>query len=260
MICEKMNDSPNRPDWPPKTAERRPVSRLEVHHPKPSTLRFSPTAWAKLLYLRDAGDSEVGGFGISAAEDLLYIEDVQLLRQDCDLASVVFDDPAVADFFDRQVDAGHKMSQVGRVWVHTHLGDCPGPSSTDEETFARVFGRTDWAVMFILARGGQTYARLEFHVGPGGSLLLPVEVDYRRPFQGSDEAAWREQYLANVHVEPWPPATEPGLYREPIPEDLGFPAEQDDWLDLWDDLLEEDLIHARLQQQRGMVDDNHFRT
>ena len=29
-------------------------------------LRFSPTAWAKLLFLRDYGETEVGGFGIAA--------------------------------------------------------------------------------------------------------------------------------------------------------------------------------------------------
>ena len=38
------------------------------------TLRFSPTAWAKLLFLRDADDTEVGGFGISSANDPLLIE------------------------------------------------------------------------------------------------------------------------------------------------------------------------------------------
>ena len=77
------------------------------------TLRFSPTAWAKLLFLRDAGDTEVGGFGISAADDLLFIEDVQLVRQVCTMASVAFDDASVADFFDRQVDAGVDWHAVG---------------------------------------------------------------------------------------------------------------------------------------------------
>jgi hypothetical protein len=33
-------------------------------------LRFSPTAWGKLLYLRDRGGTEVGGFGIAPAADL----------------------------------------------------------------------------------------------------------------------------------------------------------------------------------------------
>jgi hypothetical protein len=164
-------------------------------------LRFTPTAWAKLLYLRDLGDTEVGGFGISAADDLLCIDDIELVKQVCTGASVVFDDLAVADFFDRQVDLGRRPEQFGRVWVHTHPGDFPAPSWTDEETFARVFGRTDWALMFVLARGGQSYARLRFHVGPGGDVDLPVSVDYSRPFIASDHATWLEQYAANVRED-----------------------------------------------------------
>jgi len=172
-----------------------------MRKPKKPSLRLSPTAWAKLLFLRDVGDTEVGGFGISAADDLLYVEEIELVRQRCTVASVAFDDNAVADYFDRQIDAGRKPEQIARLWLHTHPGTDAHPSPTDEETFARVFGRTDWAVMFILAQGGQTYARMQFHVGPGGSLILPVEVDYRRPFLGSDHTAWLHAYKANVEVE-----------------------------------------------------------
>ena len=113
-------------------------------------LRFSPTAWAKLLYLRDRGDTEVGGFAISAAGDLLLVTDVQLVKQFCTAMSVKFDDPAVADFFDQQVDGGLRPEQFARIWVHTHPGNSPLPSQTDEATFDRVFGRAEWAVMFIL--------------------------------------------------------------------------------------------------------------
>ena len=122
------------------------------------------------------------------------------MRQVCTMASVAFDDASVADFFDRQVDAGVAMPRCGRVWLHTHPGTSPQPSTTDEETFARVFGRTDWAVMFILARGGQSYARLRFHVGPGGDIDLPVHVDYSRPFAASDHAAWLAEYQSNVEM------------------------------------------------------------
>ena len=196
------------------------------------TLRFSPTAWAKLLYLRDAGDTEVGGFGISAADDLLLIEDVQLVRQVCDLASVSFDDDSVADFFDRQVDAEVSMARCGRVWLHTHPGNSPQPSMTDEDTFARVFGCTEWALMFILARGGGSYARLRFHVGPGGDIELPVQVDYARPFAASDHVAWLVEYRANVEIpEVLPPAqSELVAVRDPF---------DDDWLFGWDRLVEE---------------------
>jgi proteasome lid subunit RPN8/RPN11 len=82
----------------------------------------------------------------------LFVEDVVLVAQECSVASVSFDDEAVADYFDRQVDRALRPERFGRIWVHTHPGSSPEPSATDEETFWRVFGRTDWAVMLILAR------------------------------------------------------------------------------------------------------------
>ena len=191
------------------------------------TLRFSPVAWAKLLFLRDADETEVGGFGISAADNLLFVEDIQLVRQSCDVGSVAFDDESVADFFDRQVNAGIAISRCARIWLHTHPGSSPQPSVTDEETFARVFGRCDWAVMFILARGGQSYARLRFHVGPGGDIDLPVQVDYSKPFVGSDHAAWSAEHQANVMVADFLPLAQPALSAVSEVWD-------DDWFSGWD--------------------------
>lgn len=75
-----------------------------------------------------------------------------------------------------------------------HPGDSPEPSSTDEATFARCFGPADWSLMFIVARGGQTYARLRFRAGPGAELLLPVEITYEHSFAGSNASAWYEEY------------------------------------------------------------------
>lgn len=185
------------------------TTNVKMHRPRtmaPSRqrcLRFSPTAWAKLLFLRDYGETEVGGFGISAAaDDLLFVEDVQLVKQTCSWAHVAFEDESVADLFDAQVDQGRTPEQFARIWVHTHPGDCPQPSATDEETFARVFGRSDWALMFILARGGQTYARLRFNIGPGGALEIPVDVDFHQPFAGSAMDVWEQEYLAHVQGDP----------------------------------------------------------
>ncbi len=174
-------------------------------------LRFSPTAWAKLLFLRDVGDTEIGGFGISAVDDLLYVKDVELVSQTCTWVHVAFADEAVANFFDDQVDAGRRPEEFGRIWVHTHPGSSPEPSVTDEATFARVFGSADWALMFILARGGQTYARLRYNVGPGVDVKIPVEVDYGRAFASSEQELWHADYLANVHT----PASEPPKSSDP---------------------------------------------
>jgi hypothetical protein len=219
----------------PRLCERRP----------PAALRFTPTAWAKLLFLRDAGETEVGGFGISNADDLLLIENVQLVRQVCDLASVLLDDSSVADYFDRQVDAGVHVARCGRVWLHTHPGDSPAPSSTDEETFARVFGHTEWALMFILARGGRTYARLRFHVGPGGDIELPVNVDYSQPFAASDHEAWLAEYEANVDFPQMIPLapSEPTALRDPY---------DDDWLIGWDRPFDEVGFTDRKEQSHAI--------
>ena len=180
--------------------------------PPPTQLRFSPYAWAKLRYLRDIGNTEVSVFGIASVEGPLCIEDLELAKQTCSVASIRFDDDSVADFFDRQVDLGRKPEQFARIWIHTHPGSSPNPSFVDEDTFARVYGRCDWAVMCILAQGDQTYARLRFNVGPGGTVIIPVVTDFSLPFSGSDHQQWRAEYDANVFPElEWP--IEPNPYE-----------------------------------------------
>jgi hypothetical protein len=191
-------------------------------------LRFSPTAWAKLLFVRDRGPTQVGGFGITSADDLLYVEDIHLVKQVCTSVSVVFDDAAVAEFFDEQIDAPRKPEQFGRIWIHTHPGRSPKPSHVDEETFARVFGPCDWAVMFILAREGEDYCRLRFRAGPGGEWEISVGIDFQGHFAGSNCDAWAKEYEATVRQPEvrltGPPATQFGA-------NLAALAETDDLFD-----------------------------
>lgn len=192
IVMRKKNSKKQRKKY------RQPRAQQQTRLPQ---LRFSPTAWAKLLYLRDYGDTEVGGFGITSEDDLLLVQDLQLVEQTCSLANVAFDDEAVANFFDDQVDSGLRPEQFGRIWIHTHPGDCPLPSQTDEKTFDRVFGRSDWAVMLILARTGRTYARLKFNVGPTAEYEIPVKRDYTQTFAGCDPERWEDEYLTHVHPQ-----------------------------------------------------------
>ncbi len=197
--------APLRVQKPPQTP------RLKLFQPHEATkhpvLRFTPYAWAKLYFLCHFGDTEIGAFGIANVRDRLLIEDLALVKQQATAVTVKFDDDSVADFFDSQVDQGRKPEWFARCWCHTHPGASPNPSAVDEETFARVFGTCDWAVMFILARSGKSYARLRFNVGPGGETVIPVEVDYDRSFPGSNLEAWATEYEKYVM---------PGLY----PDDL----------------------------------------
>jgi hypothetical protein len=70
----------------------------------------------------------------------------------------------------------------------------------DEETFARAFGSSSWAAMFILARGGKTYCRLQFSTGPGGGFQIPVAVDFDREFAASDSTSWSLEYANCVRA------------------------------------------------------------
>jgi len=170
---------------------------------KTPTLRFSPTAWAKLLYFRDKSDNEIGGFGITAPDDLLFVTEFITVKQEVTCVTVKFDDESVSRFFDEQVDLGKKPEQFARIWLHSHPGDSPEPSATDEETFKRVFGACQWAMMCIVAQDNSTYARLSFNTGPGGQILIPTEVDYSRDFGPSDHGAWDFEYEVDIKAVSW---------------------------------------------------------
>lgn len=206
---------PQPPRRTPRFPPRRSGDRFRAWAPDDPALVIAPLAWLKLMLFLHAGDTEVGGFGVSRGDDLLYLEDLATVRQRTTAVTVAFDDAAVADFFDDQVDAGLAPRQFGRIWVHTHPGDSPDPSMTDEETFARVFGTCDWAIMLIVSRTGRTYCRLSYSAGPGGAVLLPVIVDWAawpevllgraREFNSVFDG-WVKEYGTNVEPVSWRPA------------------------------------------------------
>jgi proteasome lid subunit RPN8/RPN11 len=179
-------------------------------------LVFSPLAFLKLQYLCHAGPTEVGAFAISSTQRPLYIEELHTLPQQTSSVSVQFDDAAVADYFDRCVDQGYHPSMFARLWLHTHPGSCPRPSGTDEETFHRVFKSSDWAVMAIISRTGNTYARLQLNQGPGARCSLRWRVDWSpwpqvlQQYSLMDlEAMWQEEYQQNIHPQQVPALTLP---------------------------------------------------
>jgi len=184
-----------------------PLTRRHLRRPrrkrsrKRPVLKFSPYAWAKLLFLRDLGPTEVGGFGIAHSDNVLSITDIALVTQRCTEVTVEFDDESVADLFDEHVDLGLRPEQFARIWIHTHPDVSARPSTVDVETFDRVFSSCDWAIMFILAKGGETFAQLHWRQGGPAQLPLSVEVDYSCSFAGTDHAAWEAEYRSRVTDE-----------------------------------------------------------
>ena len=230
-----------------------------IHEPsrRQPGLIFNPLAWLKLAHFCHAGNTEIAGFAITAKDDLLYVEDFVTVRQHTSPVTVSLDDQAVADFLDRCVDAGLPPQRVLRIWLHTHPGSSAQPSGTDEDTFARVFGSCDWAVMFILSRSGETFARLSFHVGPGAAMQLPVSVDWAAwPSIVKDPlfsmaicfAEWQIEFATNIQpipeslplfsILPFDSSTAVGSPWEPF-------ADTWEWNDLDDAFLEDFERHER---------------
>ena len=99
-------------------------SPIRLSKPEPC-LTFSPLAWLKLQFFCHAGPTEIGGYGISAKKNLLYVEDFVTVKQRVSPVSVRFDDQAVADFFDLRVDQGLPPDRFARTWAN-------GPSARSD--------------------------------------------------------------------------------------------------------------------------------
>ena len=142
-------------------------------------IRFTQKAWDTILFYRDISGNEFGAFGI-APNDRFTVEEIVPVKQTVTSCTVAFDDDSVSDFFCDMAESGLKPEQYGRIWIHTHPGSSPSPSGTDEETFAKCFGKCDWSVMFNLGRTGKVYSRM--NILGYGSFETECEVVSERDF------------------------------------------------------------------------------
>ncbi|MDP6494752.1 MAG: hypothetical protein QGI09_04910 [Dehalococcoidia bacterium] len=156
-------------------------------------LRFTPYAWAKLRWCCHNSSDECGGFGITPNFPDL-VEDFVMLKQDVTPVTVEFEDTAVAGFLEDMVERGLQPHQCMRVWIHTHPNMNPTPSSVDEETFERVFGDCDYAIMFILSTKDTCYCRIQTNVGISTEQKIEAAVDYSTSFGPSNEEAWEKEF------------------------------------------------------------------
>jgi hypothetical protein len=179
-----------------KNSDRR-KSILKKEGKRMNELRFTPYAWAKLNFMRDISGNEVGGYGISSIDDLLLISDFILVKQKVSPATFAFEDKGLADYAENMLDVGLQPVEYSRILIHTHPGNSASPSSVDEENFQTKFSECNWAVMFILAKGGATSACIRFN-NPQVRAELKTVVDYSCPFPASEIEAWKEEYNTNV--------------------------------------------------------------
>jgi len=163
-----------------------------------SFVLLRPAAFMKLMFCCHQAHTEIAGFGISSKSDPLVIEEFVLVLQSNTVVTVEFDDHAIANHIEDFADQGIGPDRSFRVWIHTHPGRSAAPSMVDEDTFARCFGRCDWAAMLIQGREQENYCRIRFNAGPGGQIIIPVQFDWASlPTWLSDNAAQMPQLLAS---------------------------------------------------------------
>jgi len=182
-----------------------PKKKSVEARPNPlGVLRFSPKAWAKMLWFRDRGDTEIGGFGISKRSEPTYVIDFCTIRQKCSSVTVEFDDEDVNKFLELMVaEKGYHPAEVMRIWLHTHPGNSASPSGTDRSTFEDTFGGSDWSIMVIIAKDGDTHCKVRFNNGPCGEDELEIKCDINPPFEGISQEeyeGWEDEYQRNILV------------------------------------------------------------
>ena len=186
-------------------------------------LRFSPYAWAKVVFMCTKTDTEVGMMGVSRNGDPLVIDDILVPKQTANSAYNNFDMDSYSDETAAlAVDHGVKPACCQRVWIHTHPAGVDGPSGTDEVTFRESYGkdRCDWAVMMIMTKAGKVYARMRASIaGVDREFMINTRVDWSLPLKGFDPDGWSKELAERVsqHVMTVPTAWGQWVNCETLP-------------------------------------------
>jgi len=173
-----------------------------------ASLKFSAYAWAKLQYVLNLGNTEVGMFGLTDSEDPLTVLDLVMPPQEVTESSVEFSGDGVADYYEDCIELGLQPNQYARIWIHTHPMGVYKPSALDEKTFKEVFGKCDWAIMYILTKDQRDYCALQYNKIPSHRVeLTGNRVDFSIPFCESRQEEWAEEYKKNVKEKVFKKAT-----------------------------------------------------
>ena len=175
------------------------------------SLKFTPYARAKLQFICDHYDHEVGAMGIAATADPFLVTDLFVPKQECSDTFVAMDANDLADSMFMvycDPDGPHKLKphQVGRIFIHTHPQGCNSPSLHDESIFAESFGSMPWAMMVILPKGGQLYARIRINIGNDINLQLriPDQLVLSGDFPAANKAEWQKEVDSKIIVKVFP--------------------------------------------------------
>lgn len=193
-------------------------------------LKFTPYARAKLQFICDNYEHEVGAMGIAATADPFLVTDLFIPKQKCSDTFVAMDANDLADSMFMvycDPDGPHKLKphQVGRIYIHTHPSGCLSPSLHDETIFSESFGNMPWAMMVILPKGGPLYARIRVALGNDFQMQLRIrdEIVITSDFPAASKAEWQKEVDAKITVDT-PIILVPASMRSGVPGTYKLPS------------------------------------
>lgn len=180
-----------------------------------ATLKFSPKAYLHWQFLCHYGPTEASAFGITNPDDGLLVESLWVPKQECTPVFTSIDDESWHDLFDWAYENNVPNSSIGGVWLHTHPNMSAHPSGVDERTFEEKFHTRPLAVMGIISRTNDVYARVKYNVNGHNSFPLSLEVlwkNFPADLQSISEdiKLWEEDYKQKVTEKKMPVVTTTG--------------------------------------------------
>lgn len=167
------------------------------------TLLINSGAWWKLSWLARTSKTEVSGIGILGSWPQMRMTDFQLVGQLATPGTTRFTHDGWFDHQEKYGDAKIDVNVYSRVWVHTHPGESATPSGVDRKTWETQFGLFPWAIMLIVARGGQWHCEIRVKEP---FLVSDCDVQTYDGKYVADTDLWVAERGALVALEP-PPAT-----------------------------------------------------
>lgn len=209
---------------------------------------------------------EVGSFGVTKEESgPLYVTDLIIPRQECTSVINDLDMDHVHELLQPHLPLprdGVRTFFCGTgIWIHTHPDIGAQPSSTDEKTFSEMGG--DWAIMFILAIGGQTSCRLKVKTAQGMKVEkeIPVCIDWASwPTTANDVLQLVAQWKAEVDERVTKPQyaslfladnKQPQVFNQTF----GYGMEAEEWYDKKKEEREAEMIAFRKEYEIYLRED-----
>lgn len=134
-------------------------------------LRIPLEVWLKMMAFIVNCQVEINGFGfVSQQRDVIHVDDVFILEQSADAASVETDPQSLSRFVYEMVRNGGDPGRIRFQW-HSHVDMAPFWSPTDQSNIEDWPG--EWLVSLVANRRGEYLCRIDTYEPRLGVSLSP---------------------------------------------------------------------------------------